>query len=100
MTTYIALFSLTNAGIGIKAAEDSPRRLDAAKKLLADMGGEMKQFYMVMRICSRSEAICPSAAPTWLPPTRLPDGSPSPAPTDSARCSPRPDPPVSAAWRG
>jgi uncharacterized protein with GYD domain len=46
MTTYIVLFSLTDAGI--KAAKDSPRRLDAAKKLLADMGGEMKQFYMVM----------------------------------------------------
>ena len=46
MTTYIALFSLTDAGI--KAAKDLPRRLDAAKKLLADMGGEMKQFYMVM----------------------------------------------------
>jgi uncharacterized protein with GYD domain len=35
MTTYIALFNLTDAGI--KAAKDSPRRLDAAKKLLADM---------------------------------------------------------------
>jgi uncharacterized protein with GYD domain len=46
MTIYIALFNLTDAGI--KAAKDSPRRLDAAKKLLADMGGEMKQFYMVM----------------------------------------------------
>ena len=46
MTIYIALFSLTDAGI--KAAKDLPRRLDAAKKLLADMGGEMKQFYMVM----------------------------------------------------
>ena len=46
MTTYIALFNLTDAGI--KAAKDSPRRLDTAKKLLADMGGEMKQFYMVM----------------------------------------------------
>jgi uncharacterized protein with GYD domain len=45
MTTYIALFSLTDAGI--EAAKDSPRRLDAAKKLLADMG-EMKQFYLVM----------------------------------------------------
>jgi uncharacterized protein with GYD domain len=33
MTTYIALFNLTDAGI--KAAKDSPRRLDAAKKLLA-----------------------------------------------------------------
>jgi uncharacterized protein with GYD domain len=41
MTTYIVLFSLT--GAGIKAAKHSPRRLDAAKKLLADMGGEMKQ---------------------------------------------------------
>jgi uncharacterized protein with GYD domain len=29
MTTYIALFSLTDAGI--KAARDSPRRLDAAR---------------------------------------------------------------------
>jgi uncharacterized protein with GYD domain len=46
MTIYIALFNLTDAGI--KAAKDSPRRLDAAKKLLADMVGEMKQFYMVM----------------------------------------------------
>ena len=55
MTTHIALFSLTDAGI--KPATDSPRRLDAAKNLLADMGGEMKQFYMVMRICSRGEAI-------------------------------------------
>ena len=38
MTTYIALFNLTDAGI--KGAKDSPRRLDAAKKLLADMGGD------------------------------------------------------------
>jgi uncharacterized protein with GYD domain len=49
MTTYIALFNLTDAGI--KAATDSPRRLDAEKKLLADMGGKMKQFYMVMGDC-------------------------------------------------
>jgi uncharacterized protein with GYD domain len=46
MTTYIALFNLTDAGV--KDAKDSPRRLDAAKKLLADMRGEMKQFYLVM----------------------------------------------------
>ena len=46
MTTYIVLFSLTDGGI--KAAKDLPRRLDTAKKLLAEMGGEMKQFYMVM----------------------------------------------------
>lgn len=42
----LAALSLTDAGL--KAAKDSPRRLDAAKKLLTDMGGEMKQFYMVM----------------------------------------------------
>jgi uncharacterized protein with GYD domain len=42
MTTYVALFNLADAGI--KAAKDSPRRFDAAKKLLADMGGEMKHF--------------------------------------------------------
>ena len=42
----LAALSLTDAGV--KAAKDSPRRLDAAKKLLTDMGGEMKQFYMVM----------------------------------------------------
>ena len=49
MTTYIALFNLTDAGI--KAGKDSARRLDAAKKLLTDMGGEMKHFYMVMGDC-------------------------------------------------
>jgi uncharacterized protein with GYD domain len=40
MTTYIALLSLTDAGI--KAAKDSPRRLDAAKKLLADMAARWR----------------------------------------------------------
>ena len=29
-------------------ASKPPRRLDARKKLLSDMGGEMKHFYMVM----------------------------------------------------
>jgi len=54
MTTYIALFNLTDTGI--KAAKDSPRRLDVAKKLLADMGGEMKQFYMVWASSTLSES--------------------------------------------
>ena len=36
MTTYIALFSLTDAGI--KAAKDSPRRLDAAVLHLGGLG--------------------------------------------------------------
>jgi len=52
MTTYITLISLTDAGI--KAAKDSPRRVDAAKKLLADMGGEMKQLSQKRQLaCSR-----------------------------------------------
>ena len=46
MATYILLLNLTEAGI--KAAKNWRRQLDAAKKLLADTGGEMKQFYMVM----------------------------------------------------
>jgi uncharacterized protein with GYD domain len=63
MTTYIALFSLTDAGI--KAAKDSPRRLDAAKKLLVDMGGEMKQFYMVMGTSTLSVFARRQMMPSW-----------------------------------
>ena len=33
---------------GASKASKSPTRLDAAKKLLADMGGEIKLFYMTM----------------------------------------------------
>ena len=44
MTTYIALFSLTEAGIGAARI----RRVGSTlPELLADMGCEMKQFYMV-----------------------------------------------------
>ncbi len=46
MATYISLINYTDQGIrGIK---DSPKRLDAAKKLLKDMGGELKGFYFTM----------------------------------------------------
>jgi uncharacterized protein with GYD domain len=45
MTTYIALFSLTDAGI--KAAQDAaPAR--RGQEAPGRHGGEMKQFYMVM----------------------------------------------------
>ena len=63
MTTYIARFNLTDAGI--KAAKDSPRRLDAAKRLLADIGGEMKQFYMVMASSTLSESARRRTTPSW-----------------------------------
>jgi uncharacterized protein with GYD domain len=78
MTTYIALFSLTDAGV--RAAKDSPRRLDAAKKLLTDMGGEMKQFYMVMGdfdfvgICEAPDDAVSTAQTLWS--SRGPDGWP------------------------
>src|SRR5262245_35423282 len=46
MTTYIMLIHWTEQGI--KNVRESPRRLDAAKKQLADMGGSFKDFYMTM----------------------------------------------------
>ena len=46
MTTYIMLVNWTDQGV--KNVRKSPRRLDAAKKQLADMGGNFKEFYMTM----------------------------------------------------
>ncbi len=46
MTTYIVLINWTEQGI--KNVRESPKRLDAAKKVLADMGGSFKQFYLTM----------------------------------------------------
>ena len=46
MTTYVMLANWTDQGI--LKAKDSPRRLDAAKKLLKDMSGEFKHFFLTM----------------------------------------------------
>lgn len=46
MPTYVSLINYTDQGI--RNVKDSPKRLDAAKKLLKDMGGELKQFYLTM----------------------------------------------------
>ena len=46
MPTYINLINYTEQGI--RNIKDSPKRLDAAKKLLKDLGGEFKQFYLTM----------------------------------------------------
>ena len=46
MTTYVMLATWTEQGIN--EVKDAPRRLDAAKQLLKDMGGEMKAFYLTM----------------------------------------------------
>ena len=46
MTTYVMLANWTDQGV--LKVKDSPRRLDAAKKALKDMGGEFKAFYLTM----------------------------------------------------
>ncbi|MHA6641792.1 GYD domain-containing protein [Mesorhizobium sp. A623] len=46
MTTYIMLLNWTDQGV--KAVRDSPKRLDAARKQLADMGGSFREFYLTM----------------------------------------------------
>lgn len=46
MTTYILLINWTEQGI--KAVRESPKRLDAVKKELADMGGSFRDFYLTM----------------------------------------------------
>jgi len=44
MATYIGLLNWTDQGI--RNIKDGPKRLDAAKKALKDVGGELKAFYM------------------------------------------------------
>jgi uncharacterized protein with GYD domain len=46
MSTYIMLASWTDQGV--RNARESPRRLDAAKKMLKDMGGDFKSFFLTM----------------------------------------------------
>src|SRR3979411_2793453 len=46
MTTYVMLVNWTDQG-ALKV-KDSPRRLDAAKKALKDMGGEFKYVFLTM----------------------------------------------------
>jgi len=46
MTTYVMLTQWTEKGM--VAVKESPKRLDAAKKALRDMGGEFKSVYMTM----------------------------------------------------
>ena len=44
MPTYVSLINWTEQGI--RNIKDSPKRLDAAKKLMKEVGGEVKAFYM------------------------------------------------------
>ena len=44
MAMYLMLLNWTDQGI--KNVKESPKRLDAAKKLAKDLGGEIKTVYM------------------------------------------------------
>jgi uncharacterized protein with GYD domain len=46
MTTYIMLANWTDRGL--QAVTDGPKRMDNAKKMLADMGGRMQSLYLTM----------------------------------------------------
>lgn len=55
MTTYVILINWTEQGV--KNVRESPKRLDAAKSMLADMGGSFRDFYLTMGDCDMV-AIC------------------------------------------
>jgi uncharacterized protein with GYD domain len=46
MPTYISLTNWTDQGI--RNIKDGPKRLDAAKQMIKDAGGELKGFYMTL----------------------------------------------------
>jgi uncharacterized protein with GYD domain len=46
MTTYIMLAKWTDQGI--RNAKESPDRLDSVRRMLKDMGGDFKQFFLTM----------------------------------------------------
>ena len=45
MPAYLILLNWTDQGI--RAVKESPKRLDAAKKMVKDAGGDIKAFYML-----------------------------------------------------
>lgn len=58
MPTYISLMNFTQAG-ALKIKE-SPARIDTARKAFKAMGGDLKQFYLVM---GRYDAVVIGEAP-------------------------------------
>jgi uncharacterized protein with GYD domain len=46
VATYIMLANWTDQGI--RNVKESPSRLDAAKQMLKDLGGEFKSFFLTM----------------------------------------------------
>lgn len=55
MTTYIILVNWTEQGM--RNVRESPKRLDAAKAVLQEMGGAFKAFYLTMGDCDMV-AVC------------------------------------------
>ena len=48
MPTYLSLGNWTDQGI--RNVKDAGKRIDAAKKMMKDAGGELKAFYMTMGV--------------------------------------------------
>src|SRR5262252_7267584 len=46
MATYIMLVNWTDKGV--QEVKESPRRFDAGRKLLQEMGGDIKHFFLTM----------------------------------------------------
>ncbi len=46
MSVYILLVNWTD--LGMRQVKESPKRLDKAKSMLREMGGQFKSFYMTM----------------------------------------------------
>jgi uncharacterized protein with GYD domain len=46
MSVYVMLAKWTDQGV--RSIGDAPKRIDAAKRLLEDMGGQMVSLYMTM----------------------------------------------------
>ena len=49
MAKYILLINWTDQGV--KSVKDSPKRLDAARKLAETVGARLGDFYMTMGAC-------------------------------------------------
>jgi len=46
VSTYIVLINWTEKGV--QQVKESPKRFEAGKKVLKDMGGDIKQIYLTM----------------------------------------------------
>ena len=46
MSTYIVLLNWTDKGV--QQVKESPKRFDAGRKVLQEMGGDIKQFFLTM----------------------------------------------------